>query len=235
MAKFNRPKPPLNNVNNETEEVFEGSGFIKKKRKFNRGSVLPDNIDLGGLSGKERAFVSEYIKDYNGTQAAIRAKYAVGSASWQGHKLLRKTKIIEAINAYEKDLDTRFINTKEKVLKEMSLLAHSDISDYLTENGEIRVTNLRDLPPQVTRAIKKVRIHTVTRRLARDSAAGLAGDEIVEKHIDFELYDKKGALDRMGQELGIFKDTKALTGPDGQSLIPQGATKVVFDFGVEDA
>lgn len=53
--------------------------------------------------------------------------------------------------------------------------------------------------------------------------------------LDFELYDKKGALDRMGQELGIFKDTKALTGPDGQPLIPQGATKVVFDFGVEDA
>jgi len=185
------------------------------------------------LSLKQKVFAREYVKDYNGTHAALRAGYSKTSAHVFASNLLRRSKIRQLIEDHEKNLSTRFANTKEKILKEMSLIAHSDLADYLTPDGEIRVTNLKDLPPQVSRAIKKVRVHTV-KRLVKNRVDGEPPDELIEQHIDFELYDKNSALEKMGRELGMFIEKKELTGKDGQPLVPQGSTKIVFDFGVDD-
>jgi phage terminase small subunit len=232
MPKFNRPLSA-----NQLEEFSGGNGKFKRKkfrRRNKRGieGVLPEEAE-GKLDNRERRFVLEYIKDYNGLQAALRAGSSKVSAGVIACNLLKRINIQQAIEAYEKGLATRFINTKEKVLKEMSLLAHSDLKDFLTADGELRIKNLRDLPPQITRAIKRFRVHTTTRRLKRQSDDGNPGDEIIEQKVDFELYDKKGALDRMGQELGIFRDTKVLTGENGTPLIP-ASTKIILDFGAED-
>jgi phage terminase small subunit len=40
------------------------------------------------LSDKQRAFVMEYIKDFNATRAAIRAGYSEKTANQQGPRLL---------------------------------------------------------------------------------------------------------------------------------------------------
>ncbi len=53
-----------------------------------------------GLSGKKKAFVEEYLKDYNGTAAAIRAGYSEKSAAQQASRLLRE----EAVLAYRDEL-----------------------------------------------------------------------------------------------------------------------------------
>ena len=42
------------------------------------------------LTDRERLFVEEYLRDYNGTQAAVRAKYARKNASATAWRLLRK-------------------------------------------------------------------------------------------------------------------------------------------------
>jgi phage terminase small subunit len=47
----------------------------------------------GGLTPKQRAFVREYLKDSNGTQAAKRAGYAANSAAETASKLLRNPKV----------------------------------------------------------------------------------------------------------------------------------------------
>jgi phage terminase small subunit len=49
------------------------------------------------LTPKERAFVTSYLVDGNGTQAAIRAGYAKQSAHVTASQLLRKPKIAAAI------------------------------------------------------------------------------------------------------------------------------------------
>ena len=114
----------------------------------------------------------------------------------------------------------------------MSLIAYSDIGQYLTEDGQLKVKNFKELPPQITRCIKKVRIHKTVRKLAKESSEGSKGDQIIDQNIEFELYDKKAALDRMGQTVGIFKDSKEITGANGSALFP-AATTVLFDFGTE--
>lgn len=190
--------------------------------------------DLDGLTKKQRDFVQEYLKDYNGTAAAIRSGYSARTAHVIAHDLLRHAKISEAIIKYEKRLSTRFLSTKERVMKEMSLLAFSDMADYLSPEGDLKVSNLKELPPMVTRAIKKVRFQKVTRKLAKNCKDGNAGDEIEYLKADIELHDKVQTLIKMGQEVGIFKEKRELTGENGTPLIPQQPTTIIFDFGKDD-
>ncbi len=49
------------------------------------------------LTDKQRAFVLEYPKDFNATQAAIRAKYSEKTAAMIGSENLTKPYILEAI------------------------------------------------------------------------------------------------------------------------------------------
>lgn len=51
------------------------------------------------LSDSEEIFVREYMTDWNGTQAAIRAGYSAKSAAQTAWSLLRKPKVREAIEA----------------------------------------------------------------------------------------------------------------------------------------
>ena len=49
------------------------------------------------LTTKQRLFVDEYIIDFNGTQAAIRAGYSTRTAQEQSSRLLSNVMVAEAI------------------------------------------------------------------------------------------------------------------------------------------
>lgn len=53
---------------------------------------------MAKLTDKQKRFVEEYLIDLNATQAAIRAGYSPKRASEQGHQLLQKTTVSEAIS-----------------------------------------------------------------------------------------------------------------------------------------
>ena len=57
--------------------------------------------ELERLPDKRRAFVVEYAKDHNATQAAIRAGYAENSAQEQSSRLLSIGMVREAVAALE--------------------------------------------------------------------------------------------------------------------------------------
>ena len=46
-----------------------------------------------GLNEQQKKFVDEFLVDFNGTQAAIRAGYSQKSAYAQAHALLKKHEI----------------------------------------------------------------------------------------------------------------------------------------------
>ncbi|WP_102347279.1 terminase small subunit [Bacillus sp. Marseille-P3661] len=58
-----------------------------------------------GLTPKQNAFVNEYVKDFNATQAAKRAGYSSRRASEIGYQLLQKTTVIDAIRALQSDIE----------------------------------------------------------------------------------------------------------------------------------
>jgi phage terminase small subunit len=79
------------------------------------------------LTAKQRAFISEYLKDFNATQAAIRAGYAESGARQEGHRLLTNADIRQDIDRHFQDLGL----TGERLLAEQIAMAFADFGDYV--------------------------------------------------------------------------------------------------------
>jgi phage terminase small subunit len=78
------------------------------------------------LTDKEESFINEYIKDFNATKAAERAKYSKSSARQIGSENLSKPYIREEI---KKRLDSLELG-KEAVKKMITDIATANVSNY---------------------------------------------------------------------------------------------------------
>jgi phage terminase small subunit len=104
------------------------------KKKQIEKQIAPLTQEAAKLTDKQQAFVLQYVKDWNATQAAIRAGYATSGARQEGHRLLSNADIRAEINTYLADMAV----TAERVLAEQAALAYSDIGDFVTiqDGGE---------------------------------------------------------------------------------------------------
>ncbi|MGJ1431605.1 terminase small subunit [Sphingobacterium spiritivorum] len=80
------------------------------------------------LTTNQRRFVEEYCKDFNATQAAIRAGYSEKTAAVVGHENLRKPNISQAINARLDELSL----SAEELTKKTADIARGNLADYMT-------------------------------------------------------------------------------------------------------
>lgn len=71
------------------------------------------------LKPKQITFCKEYVKDYNGTQAAVRAGYKESNAASQASRFLNNPEIIEEIKNQQKKLLGTTCLTEEKVINQL--------------------------------------------------------------------------------------------------------------------
>lgn len=154
------------------------------------------------LSPKQSKFCIEYVKDYNGRQAAIRAGYSPKTASEQASRLLTKVNVQKEIARRESRIENKVIISKDKILRELSKVGFSNVADHLTvdEYGCVQAVGLDQLPPGASSAIKKVK----ERRVIKSTPGGT--DPILESTLEYELHDKINPLVQMGKELGMFRE-----------------------------
>jgi len=88
------------------------------------------------LTEKQKRFVVEYIKDYNATQAAIRAGYSEQTAYSQGNRLLKKVEIKKAIKELQDEIRKKNIAEAIEVEEFLSLAMRGKIEEevVVTEN-----------------------------------------------------------------------------------------------------
>ncbi len=149
------------------------------------------------LTDKQRRFILEYIKDLNGTQAAIRAGYKVKGAAVAAFRMLTNDKISAEIQkATERCLNELEI-TDKKVLQGLAKRSFYDVRNFFDKKGNpLEIHELDDI-----------------------TAAGVAGYEFVtlyegsgdQKHAfgqlrKMKLVDAGQNLERLGRYLGLFKD-----------------------------
>ena len=82
------------NAANPLATLAEQNALECKPNKTRETPVLDE---LDETEPRQGIFVREYCKDLNGTQAAIRAGYAMQSAGQQAHELLKKPEIQTAV------------------------------------------------------------------------------------------------------------------------------------------
>lgn len=71
------------------------------------------------LTPKQARFVVEYLKDQNGTQAAIRTGYSEKTAKQQGSRLLTDRRIQAAVRAGQKRVATQAAVTVDSLMGEL--------------------------------------------------------------------------------------------------------------------
>jgi phage terminase small subunit len=158
---------------------------------------LPENFsEPKPLNQQQQAFVQEYLKDRNATQAAIRAGYSKATARQIGARLLRHVHIKDACEEAQKQHLARIQAetgiTLERTLKEIARLAFFDARKLYDADGKPIPINLLD----------------------DDTAAAIAGLKVVTKGnadmgfgeiTEYKVSEKKGALDMLMKNLGGYE------------------------------
>ena len=138
------------------------------------------------LSNKQRVFIEEYLKDFNATQAAIRAGYSEKTAYNIGWENVRKREIAEAI---EKRLQENAMSANE-VLSRLAEQARSNIAEFATINSGQELKR----HPQAY-LVKKFK-----RKVYNPPNSEPYED------LELELYDAHAALVDIGKKHGLFSD-----------------------------
>ena len=153
------------------------------------------------LSAKRRLFVDEYLVDYNGKQAAIRAGYSETSAETSASRLLRSDKVSGAINERLADQRKRSEIRADNVLSEINNIALFDPRDLFDSLGN-------PLPIEA---------------LDDRTASAIAGLE-VESRADgskvakYRLASKLDALEKLMRHLGQYERDNEQQGQLAQAL-----------------
>jgi phage terminase small subunit len=111
---------------------------------------------LQRLNPKTQRFVAEYLKDLNGTQAAIRAGYAPSSARVRASKMLSNVIVAEAIREAQTEILRSNQVTVERIVRELALIAFFDPASMFDENG--RLYPINELPPEIRRGLPAIEI-----------------------------------------------------------------------------
>lgn len=90
-------------------------------------SKKPDIVE--GLSDKQLAFCREYLKDFNATQAAIRAGYSQKATRQIASELLAKPDIQNQIQEFASQINEKTGNDIEKIILRLQLFAFGSLRD----------------------------------------------------------------------------------------------------------
>ncbi len=171
------------------------------------------------LTDKQQAFVVEYVKCWNASEAARRAGYSERTAQEQGSRLLSNAMVSAAIERFKAE----HIMSAEEVQILVTQQARSDIGDFLEQTGDVvKVDLVKALDAKKTGLIKK---------LSQTRTVRTRGDDDVEESVSttIELYDKQAALVQIGKMHKIFSERQEVVGKDGGPVV----IKVVYGDGTD--
>jgi len=150
------------------------------------------------LTAKQQAFVSEYLVDLNGTQAAIRSGYSARTADRIAEQNLRKLDIKKAIKEAMDERSERTQLKADAVLKELSHIIFFNVKRIFTADGSLK--SLSEMDEADTAAISSMEV-----------AERMAGDSTI-RVTRIKFHDKNRAIDLGMRHLGMYNNDKLSIG-----------------------
>lgn len=158
---------------------------------------MADQEEKSNLTAKQEAFCQEYLVDLNATGAARRAGYSEESVSAIGWENLRKPEIQARISLLREELGIKNGNLAQRVINELIKVAFSNVQDYVSSENTIKDLSQIDL--QQAAAISSMKT-TTTRIVGAEKGA-----PVERETVEFKLWNKIDALEKIGKHLGIFE------------------------------
>lgn len=151
------------------------------------------------LSNKQQRFVAEYIKDMNGTQAAIRAGYSNKTAREQAARMLSKVNIAKEIESRLAKIAAKSELTAERVVNEVAGLAFANIADFVdVKNNTVTIKDWSKLTREQLAAVQEVQVLKEMTRI--NGATRKTKSQIIR----LKLYDKRASLELLGRRFNSF-------------------------------
>ena len=158
-------------------------------------------VKKAGRGGNHQAFfVDEYMKDQNGTAAAIRAGYATAGAGVTACRLLKIPKIRAEIDSRLAELSASKGIAADAVMQEYANIALLDPLDVFNPDGTLKP--LDQMSAGARRAIASIEFREV-------KITEVGGDAPIEIHSQvkkIKFNSKLGALDSVAQILGMMRE-----------------------------
>jgi phage terminase small subunit len=145
------------------------------------------------LTEKQKAFCREYILDWNGTQAAIRAGYSANSANEISSQNLAKLNVQEYIRSLQKEIEKVAGVSQLMVLNEHKKLAFSSIAHL--HNTWIERKQFDKLTDEQKSCISEITTQVKSYYPKEEQAYEV-------EFVKIKLYDKQKALDSISKMLG---------------------------------
>ncbi|HAP0140329.1 TPA: terminase small subunit [Escherichia coli] len=160
---------------------------------------------MAKLTDKQELFAREYLKDLNGTQAAIRAGYSEKTANEQASRLLANVNVQKFVSELKSARVEQTGIDAAYVLRRLVEIDQMDVLDILLQNGELKP--IKDWPKVWRTTLSGM---DVVEMVFADSAALL-------KKIKWP--DKVKNLELLGKHVSVqaFKEQTSteITGADG--------------------
>lgn len=157
------------------------------------------------MTPKQAIFYGEYIKDGNGTRAAIVAGFPESSAHVAAARMLRNAKVSAAIEAWRSRQLTKYEITAESVLQELYKLAKYDSKNLYDSAGKRIPVHLLD---DFTRAAVCDVEDETTESIKLEAKTDVAAETLktVKRRQRIKMADKGQNLERLGRYFKLFTD-----------------------------
>lgn len=147
------------------------------------------------MTDKQKFFCREYLRDFNATQAAIRAGYSHKTARFIASELLTKPNIQEQIKKAADDINERTNNDIERIITELQIVAFGclkDVADWGQAGLTIKDSEELEDEARIVSEISETKTSTK--------------DDVTTSTIKIKLHDKLRALEMLGKYHKIFTD-----------------------------
>ncbi|MGD0884889.1 MAG: terminase small subunit [Thermodesulfovibrionales bacterium] len=143
------------------------------------------------LKPKHQAFVLEYVKEFNGAEAARKAGYSEKGARITAQNILSNPIVSHCLRLFLKERRENSTKTVEDVEKRLEQIGFSDITDIIsfTRDGLTMIKESDQLSPAAKAALKSVEFS--------ENLAGIS--------VKVSMHDQIAALKLLGLQKGMFK------------------------------
>jgi hypothetical protein len=156
-----------------------------------------------GLTPQQEKFAQEVVKGVNLAEAYRTAypksqKWADSTLWPHASRLASDGKVSARVKILAQKVEERFTIDAEKLLREASRLAHSDISNIMHPDGKVKLPH--ELDPDTRAAVASFKIDEYGR-------------------IEYKFWDKNSAIERLFKHKGLFEqDNKQKADPLAEAI-----------------
>lgn len=163
------------------------------------------------LTEKKKAFCIEYVIDFNGAAAAIRAGYSKRRARITASELLTESEIGAGIASLIEARNIKAEDAAARVIKELEHIAYAKTTDFV---------KVKEIFIGRGKMRRKARVAYVelTSDIEEENQKAISEIKQTKEGIALKTHDKVGALRLLGQHYGIFVEKHEHTGKDGKPI-----------------